>query len=304
MARKSRVWTGVLFGLLLIVPSFVSAGAARIVVVRSSALSVYDDGVRGFQDAMAGSNASMSMETLPEDSSVAQALLDRIDGEKPSLVVAFGAKAARLARARFKSVPVLFCMVIDPGEDLSYGGISMELSLADYVDGIRRSLPGVKKVGLIFNPARSSSLTQEAKALESKGLMVTVTATSASEVDGALDNVKRRAECLLFMPDPALFPPQAFGAFLNQAIQKGVPVVGLSPSFVKAGAVAAFFADFRNNGELAAQAASKVLGGESVRNIPVQLPTKVGASFNLAVARHLNLAVDGDAVKNAIDVVR
>ena len=84
----------------------------------------------------------------------------------------------------------------------------------------------------------------------------------------------------------------------------GMPVVGVSPTFTRAGAVAAFFADYRNNGEQAGQVAVKLLDGESLQKIPVIPPTKIGSSFNLSVARHLNRAVNSEALKGASDVVR
>lgn len=282
-----------------------AAAQAKIVAVRSGDLPPYDQALEGFQKALFSQNvdASVQILTLPGNPVGDQAMLENLNRQNPSLVLALGASSAKLSRQYIKSSPVLFCMVLE-SDTFGYGGVSLALPLSDSLEWIFRSLPQFKTVGVIYNPERSASLTREVRALEKRGSLISATATSPSDIDRALASLKGRVDALLLLPDPTLFPTQAVGAFLAQTIKIEMPVVGVSPPYVKAGAVAAFFADYQNNGELAAGAAAKVLRGESVKNIPVLAPTKVSVGLNLVVARHLKCLITDEASRVASYVVK
>lgn len=284
------------------------AGAVDIIVLRSADLPAYDQAVRGFQKSLSlqGVDANVSIETLSKNPVDAKALLESIDKKAPAAVLAVGSVAAQMARAHVRSAPVLFCMVMESGSDLSYGGVSLALPMSEYVSWIAKSLPGTRRVGVIYHPGHAAKgFAQEVAALEKKGVMIPVTATSPGEVSRALKGLHGRVDCLLLLPDMVLFPPSTLAAFLTQSIGDGIPVVGVSPSFVKAGAIAAFFADYEDNGEQAARAAARLIrGGESLEKIPLLMPTKVAVSLNMAIARHMNRTIADDAFRIAMDVVR
>jgi putative ABC transport system substrate-binding protein len=304
MRLSEGVKTGVL-GLLMCIP-VASVGAGTLVVaLRSSDLSVYDDAIQGFKKEFSAAKGPIDLrvETLTDPSSAAS-LLTSIDQSNPAVVLALGSQAARLARKQLKSAPVVFCMVLDPGDDLSYAGVSLNVRLADYHVLAGKSLPGVKKLGLIYNPATSGGLMAQVKALEAKGQMVGFAAATTAEADQALSSMKGKVDALLLLPEPTLFPPQVLGPFLKQSIELSVPVIGFSLPFVKAGAVAAFFADYRDNGELAGQLAVRVMNGEALKALPILAPARINAGYNLIVARHINQQIDPKALDAAVDVIR
>jgi ABC-type uncharacterized transport system substrate-binding protein len=230
--------------------------------------------------------------------------MENIFRTPPDLVLAVGGPAAQRARESERSVPVVFCMAMASENNLSYGGVVLDISLADYVNQIRRALPNIRNVGFIYNPASSPVLVREARVLEGKGDLAIFPAASPADVDRIMLNFKQKENCLFLWPDSVIFPVNSIGLFLKDAFEKNVPVVGVSPSFVKAGAVAAFFPDYGNNGELAAAMALKALAGQPIEKLPVQSTSKVRASFNLPMARHLNIQVDDDVLASAVDVVR
>lgn len=297
---------GAWVGILVLCAGNAAAGMVEIVAVRSADLPAYDQAIRGFEKSLSlqGVEAHVRVETLPKTPAEAKSFLMKIDKDSPTMILALGSMAAQAARTNVHSVPVLFCMVLDPSDELTYGGASLSLPLSEYVTWIYKSLPEIKKVGLIYHPGHARGMAQDIQALEKKGVLAAVPATSPTEVSRAMKALKGRADCLLLMPDPDLFPLSTLGAFLSQSIGEGMPVVGVSPSYVKAGAIAAFFADYEDNGQQAARAAARLIRGEDLQKIPVMAPTKVSVSLNMAIARHMNRSIADDAFRVAMDVVR
>jgi putative ABC transport system substrate-binding protein len=83
-----------------------------------------------------------------------------------------------------------------------------------------------------------------------------------------------------------------------------VPIVGLSSSYTRAGALASFEADYADMGRQAAEMALRIAGGQSPRAIKPSGPRRVKTSINLAVAERLGIAFDPEAIKEADDVFR
>ena len=291
---------------LLCLSSTGAAAPNRVVALRSKDMAAYNEALEGFRRAFSAKSPGCAVETvtLPGNPEATGNLMDNISRNPPDLVLAVGGSAARQARESLRSVPVVFCMVMKSETDLSYGGVIVDLPIADYLSQIRRTIPAVKTVGFIYNTSGSPAVIREALALQGKGLLKTFPASSPTEVDKIMKDLRQQVDCLFLWPDPVLFPTNTLGFFLHDAIQKGVPVVGVSPSFTKAGAIASFFPDFGNNGELAAQEALNVLEGQSVQRIPVLTPTKIKAGFNLPVAKFLNVDLDDAAVNSSTDVIR
>ena len=87
-------------------------------------------------------------------------------------------------------------------------------------------------------------------------------------------------------------------------LRQGVPLVGLSASHVRSGALAALVCDYADVGRQTAALALRVLRGESAARIPVDHPRKVGLVLNLRTARHLGITVPPALVQEAEEVVR
>ena len=301
--RKTR---GIGFILLLAFAGAAAAKTVRVVVLRSKDLPAYNEAVEGFRKTLSARSPGATVETmtLPDDFGASETLVENIFRTSPDLVLAVGGPAAQRAREKERSAPVVFCMALASENNLPYGGVVLDIPIADYVAQIHRALPDVKTVGFIYNPEGSPALIREVRALEGKGGLSIYPASSPAEVDRAMLTFKQKADCLFLWPDPVIFPINSISLFLKDAYEKGVPVVGVSPSFVKAGAVAAFFPDYGNNGELAAHLSMKALAGQPIDKLPVQTPSKIKASFNLPIARRLNIRIDDKTAASAVDVVR
>jgi putative ABC transport system substrate-binding protein len=303
-ARGAR-WGGAGAGFFLFCFGAGAARAAsiRVVAVLSKDLPAYHQALEGFRVTFSSLRPGAVVETvtLPENADAARSLMENLSRTPPDLVLAVGGKAARQARNQVSSAPVIFCMAVSNEKGLSYGGVVVDLSLADYLDQIRRAMPGLRRVGFIYTTGNNFSSTGEIKALEEKGVLTPFPADSPSNMNQIMSSFN--ADCLFLWPDPALFPPNTLSLFLKDALEKRIPVVSVSPSFVKAGATAAFFADFANNGQEAAAMALKVLEGQPLEKIPLHPPTKIKTCFNVSIAQRLDVGITEDALASANEIV-
>jgi len=84
-------------------------------------------------------------------------------------------------------------------------------------------------------------------------------------------------------PDSSLFNSTTLKPLIAQSLRHRLPIVGFSSGFVRAGAVAGAFPDFRDVGEQTAELAGRFLSGQP---IPAnERPRKLRIGINLHVAR-------------------
>jgi putative ABC transport system substrate-binding protein len=88
-----------------------------------------------------------------------------------------------------------------------------------------------------------------------------------------------------------VFTPRSVDSILLLTLRDGIPFVGLSPSFVKAGALLSFSCDYADVGAQSAEQALEILGGKSTGDLPIVFPRKVSLYLNLNTARAINLEV-------------
>ena len=80
--------------------------------------------------------------------------------------------------------------------------------------------------------------------------------------------------------------------------------MGLSSSFVTAGALMSLSCDYEDIGKQAAEIADRILKGESVGDIPVAVPRKVSLSLNLRTADRIRLRIPDAVIESANEVIK
>ena len=81
--------------------------------------------------------------------------------------------------------------------------------------------------------------------------------------------------------------------------------MGLSHSFVKAGALFALSCDYTANGMKAGEIANRIMKGEKPGGINIATPCEkcVRLSINLKTAKHIGLSLSEEVVKSADDII-
>ena len=74
--------------------------------------------------------------------------------------------------------------------------------------------------------------------------------------------MKGKVDFLLCFPDPDLYNPVTIKPLVMASLEGRLPLVGFSPAFVRAGAAAGIYPDYRETGRQTAEMAQRLLHGD------------------------------------------
>jgi ABC-type uncharacterized transport system substrate-binding protein len=275
----------------------------KVVILRSGDLPYYSFAVKEFVDALEGRGISLVLDDkiLPREEKMGP-FLDELQAGRPDLVFTVGTPAT-IAVLQKKSLPFVYAMIMDPPSlGVNTGGAIMETPPSLQLDFLRAHFPSFKRVGVIHSATRNAGYVRLLR--ETPGgefSIMEVVADTPQELDHAISSLEGRVDCLLMVPDAQLYSPQFAGQIILQTIRAGLPLIGVSPSYARAGALAAVYPDYGDNG---ADAAARYFGGEPLSSIPALWPRRTRYVVNLIVAKRLGVPVDGKTVDGADEVVK
>ncbi len=223
-------------------------------------------------------------------------------GEIPAagLVVAVGTKAATAVAA--SDAPAVLNVLITKASHSkllhdfprragshTYAALYLDQPMDRQARLIAAILPQKHTVGLLYStPPRE--LAQLGDKLGEYGLTLrSRQVDSLAALPDALQDVLGRSEVLLALPDAAIYNDSTIRNILLATYRMGVPLVGFSQGYVKAGALCAVFS---TPAQLAEQAAALIMQFREVHALPAtQYPQQFEVTVNEQVARSLGLNV-------------
>ena len=229
----------------------------------------------------------------------------------PSLVVAIGTRAAKLAMLEAPSSPLVYAMVLDPASiglpapgSASAGqitGVAMDVT-PDKQYGLMRSMvPGLRRIGVIYDPSVSGEAVRRASAAAKlAGLTLVAQAVrSDAEVMGAAELIMPGVDLLWAIADPTVLTEANARALILACLRARKPLFAISEGYVRNGALAALSAHPLEVGRRAGEMTSAILLGAPVRSYKPELPPRVSLFLNQATARRLGLDLPQDILSRA-----
>jgi ABC-type uncharacterized transport system substrate-binding protein len=228
--------------------------------------------------------------------------------KQADLIVAVGMKAA-LAATTESHIPVLAAMITKGGyEELlaqaSEGKLYQAIS-AIYLDQpldrqiafIQAAIPRHRRIGLLYSPNGRFNMNFLRQKIADHGeLLVAKPVLSAVKLFSTLDDLLENCDVLLAVPDNTIYNGVNIRNILLSTYRSGIPFIGLSQSYVTAGAIGAVFTSPE---QVADQVASTIIGFTSSRALPApQYPQEFTLSLNTEVARSLSIELQ------SIDTIR
>ena len=241
----------------------------------------------------------------------AEEIFAQIEQAQPDLVLTLGTRAtAAAASHRLDGVPLVFSMVLYPehaavgGSDVT--GITLEVDPDEQFRLLRRLLPRARTVGVLYDPRQTGSVVEQARrAAERVGFRLeTLQVSGPPEALRAIDRLAARVDVIWAVPDSSVFTPLTTGRIQMAALQRKVPVLGLSASHARTGALAAFTLDYGDVGRQTTDLVRKVLARGAASGIPIARPRKVDVIVNARTARRLGIPLDPTVARQAVEVVR
>ncbi len=208
-------------------------------------LVLIEDEIPYLQTALEGALSTMPGRTdlLSVDDggpATARALRERI-ADRPSAVLAFGEKAARLARRHVRDVPIVYSMVPEPHDsDLSTAnicGVPLNGGYAAQVDSLLQVLPSARRVATVYNAHRMQrAMEQLREAVDAAGLeLVAAHVHDGPRADlgpvlAAIEG--ERIDAFFLLLDPDLIDGERFDQILAFTRQEDALLVVPDPSLV------------------------------------------------------------------------
>src|SRR5450830_2379 len=274
-------------------PAFAADKAVLVTaIVEHPALDAVRDGVKdelkdeGFE---AGKNLKWEYQSAQGNTGTAAQIARKFIGDKPDAIVAIATPSAQAVVAATKSIPVVYSGVTDPvaaqlvkdwkPSGTNVTGVSDLLELEKQVDLIKRVVPNVKRVGIVYNPgeANSAVVVKAMKELLGKSGISLVEAAAPRSVD--------------------------VGSAAKSLIGK-VDVIYTNTDSVKRGAIAALGVNYYDLGRQTGKVVARILKGEKPGDIASATSSKLELFVNTTAAQKQGVTLPADLIKSAKTVIK
>ena len=313
MPRIERLITWVVIWHMLSPP--ILPAQAPVAVVKSLEATPYEEAFQGFKETLARAGLQPLLQEYStsdgrgEGSNIVAALRTR----RPALIVTLGSAATGLIQQHVSDIPVVFCMVLNPvasgyvrsmqrpGGNMT--GASLDVPTKLQFEMLKAVVPGVKTVGVLYNPYETGEVVEPAVQTAAElGLeLIAVPVTSNDRLPAAVEKLRTRVDALWSVADSTVFASDRSIEFLlRQTLQYKIPFMGLSPAFVKAGALLALSVDYHDVGRQCGEQAALVLGGRAPASLPVTTPRRVTLYLNMNVARAIGVDIPPSMSSDAV----
>lgn len=280
--------------LLLSGTAALMAGAAwsetlNVSLILSDSSPPYRQFAESFNKALAANKADVTVVESQLTGSAAHA----------DLIVAVGMKATEIAFVT-NGTPVLAVMVPETGYQELLARASRQPSAhkisAIYVnqpwdrqiDFLHAALPERRRIGLLYSPDTRIDVEGLRERIARRGgLLVAQPVSSEDRLYPILESVLAKSDALLAIPDNAIYNSSNIRNTLLTSYRLGVPLIGLSQSYVNAGALCAVFSTPE---QVADQAVAVAISfSQNVRLPAPQYPADFTIAVNQQVARSLGI---------------
>jgi ABC-type uncharacterized transport system substrate-binding protein len=314
-AGVARAWRVGVLGLLLWLIAPLVAGETRpdrpiqIQILLSETGGSYTELVESLEqqlNARAPGHVRLQAHRVPEGTTQLDTLLATLSSERPALIVPVGMRATTLALRGAGTVPVLSLLIpFDSyttllntlpevaGQALpSRSAIYLDQPLRRQLDLLHVLMPGVRHIAALTGPASQARIGELQALCAQRDLRLSTQSVAAgSNPVQALTPLLEQAEALLALPDPAVFNRASLQAILLTTYRGGVPVLGFSQAYVRAGALAAVHSTARQIGQQAGEWLAELAHSGQWQLGTPRYPAYYSVSVNRQVAQTLGIRV-------------
>ncbi len=303
-----------LFQLLILIFLAGMAGPVRggdVAVIKSSGAGVYKESLEGFRQIIR--HRVVAEYDMKGDFERGRKALEKLQSTvNPNLLFTLGTPALQVASRKKTSLPAVYSMVFNPNsiigtEVKNITGVSMNVSVKETIQLLKELSPSIRRVGVVFNPAKSGNLVIQALPVARKqGIqLVTRQIRSASKAIPAVNSLRGKIDVLWIVPDETILPDEVFQHMLLFSYKNKVPILGLSEKQTEMGALLAL--SYRSNKDMGRQAgdmANRILSGIKAAKIHNTTSRQVKLNVNLRAARKLKVEVPDSLVAKADNAVQ
>jgi putative ABC transport system substrate-binding protein len=259
-----------------------------------------------FQQYLRMQSLLVNYDLFASDSASANVSQDiqKMRNRKPNLIFTLGSLATEATLKEIMDIPIVAGMILraDPFRKTSNGtGVILEFPFETQFNWLQRFLPRARAIGVTYDPKENQERIESASQIATRmGLRLEAQKVNApQDLPEALKNLAKNADVFWGLPDNLVLNPQTAKQILLFSFQNRIPFIGLSPSWVKAGALYSLDWDYSDIGVQCGEMALKILQGASINSIPIAAPRNVTYALNLNTATQMKLNIPEELIRGA-----
>jgi putative tryptophan/tyrosine transport system substrate-binding protein len=253
-----------------------------------------------------GSNLTIDVRWTSGNVDQARKFAKELVEYKPDVIISGTTPSTAAIQGETRTIPVVFVVVSDPvgagfvqslprpGTNMT-GFINIEAAMGGkWPELLKELAPGLKRLAIMFNPDTAPGggayfMPSFDSAAHSLGVESTkVPVRSDEEIERAIASLEGQAG-LVVMTDS--FMAVHRGTIISATAKNNVPAIFETTSFVKEGGLISYGPNYRDIFKRAGTYVDRILHGEGVAGLPVQVPTLFELGINLKTAKALGLTV-------------
>lgn len=278
----------------------------RIAVFMSYKGAPFDETVEGFKRYLSKQGLSIDYDLYPleGDSAKAAQTIQKIKSNKPNLIFSLGSLATDPALKEFADVPIIAGLLLradNVKKTTNSIGIYLEYPPETQFKWLQRILPDTRSIGAIYNPKENQERMESASKVASRmGLKLeTQKVDVPQDLPEALNRLAKNADVFWGVADSLVLNPQTAKYMLLFSFQNRIPFIGLSSTWVKAGALYSLDWDYTDIGMQCGEIAFKVFQGVPIHSMLLAAPRKVIYTLNLNTANQMKIKISEEIIRGA-----
>jgi putative ABC transport system substrate-binding protein len=236
----------------------------------------------------------------------------------PDVILAYGTSTVRPLLQATRAVPIVFPVAGDPVggglvESLARPGgnatgfMTSEFSVGGkWLELLKEIAPGLTRVAVLRDATQGSGTSQfaviQAMAPSLRVEVNPISTREAPKIDHAVSAFARSPNGGLIVTAGAASVAHR-AQIIGLAAQYKLPAIYFERTFVAAGGLVSYGADYIDQFRRAAGYVDRILKGEKPADLPVQAPTKYELVINLKTAKALGLEVPATVLARADEVI-
>lgn len=258
-----------------------------------------------------GIDAEVIEQSANGDMSLTNTIAQSLKADGVDLIYAIATPAAQAAKNTVTDIPIVFSAVTDPigaelvktfeKPDSNVTGVSDYVSSEAQIDSFLKIYPNIKTFGVIYNTSEQNSLVQieELKGnLSKRGIeLETVGVSAVTDIPQAVASIAPKIDALFALTDNLV--ANAAPIVSDTLIKSKLPSLSAEEGQVKNGLLMSEGVNYKEQGKQAGRMAVKILNGEQVADIPVELNEVNTKLVNVKTAEALGVDLNADSFKDA-----
>ena len=294
-----------------------SGKVKNIGVVQLVQHDALDSANKGFVDGLKekgyeeGKNVAFDQQNAQGEQANAQTICKQFSDSNKDMIFAIATPAAQAAYNATKNIPIVCTAVTDPvsaeiakdwkSSGTNVTGTSDKVPVDDQVKLMKKLLPDVKTVGVIYNTSETNSVVQvdELKsALEKEGLGIKeIGVTNVNEINQNLASALAEIDVLYTPTDNTV--ASAYSLVGKLCLDANKPIIGAEEAVVTKGGLATIGIDYYKIGKEAGYKAAEVLDGKKPSEVEISTLSEMTFTINSDVAKKLNITIPEEIDKDA-----